>query len=111
MSGGAPSLTDAGIPYRIVYRRFKAADGAWAYEKYELPEIDAVSAARNHGQEYRLDEPWPDAKPAQIIDLVQPKLVVQPELLPAGHNDPIEPQPRRGFGGSHEIKKPDVTRH
>jgi hypothetical protein len=106
MSGGAPSLTDAGIPYRTVHRRFKGPDGAWAYQRYELPEIDAVAAARDHNQEYRLDNPWPESKPAQIVDLVPPKLEVKPELLPANHNDPIEPVPR-GVGGAFVVRRPD----
>jgi hypothetical protein len=108
MSGGAPSLTDAGIPYRTVHRRFKGPSGAWAYERYVLPEIDAVAAARDHGQEYRLDEPWPEAKTAQIIDLTPPELRVVPELLPEPKE--IEVVPRTGFGGSHRIARPNVER-
>jgi hypothetical protein len=105
MSGGAPNLNDAGIPMRIVYRKFIGPDGKEQFERYELPEIDARDACLRHKNEYSLS-PWPSA--ANVADLVPPKLVVEAEMLPEEDYLRQENTPRTGFGGSHVIRKPVV---
>jgi hypothetical protein len=90
----------------VIYRKYTGPDGKPAFEKVEVDLIDALDATKRHPNEWSRS-PWPESKPAQVIDLTPPRLeAVKPELLPEPRE--IEAEPRRGFGGSHVIRKPEI---